>query len=175
LVKIETVEPAPVYFDSALVAKFYLNEPGREAVRDLATKAGIVVSSGIAVAEISAAFHRKFREGFVNKVVFDALQGQFEHDISNGLWHLIPPTEALLQEVRVLFSQLDKSVFLRSLDAVHLVTAQTEGFQRVYSNDRHLLNACATVGVEGVDPISEYPDPRLGFALRKKSRRPRRK
>jgi len=175
LVKIETVEPAPVYFDSALIAKFYLNEPGREAVRDLATKAGIVVSSGIAMAEISAAFQRKFREGSVDKVVFDALQGQFEHDVTNGLWHLIPATEALLEEVRALFSQLDKSVFLRSLDAVHLVTAQAEGFQRVYSNDCHLLNACASVGLQGINPISEYPDTQLGLPLRKKSRRLQRK
>lgn len=49
----------PVYFDSALVAKFYVNEPGREVVRQLARTKGVVVTSGIAVAEVSAAFHRK--------------------------------------------------------------------------------------------------------------------
>lgn len=47
----------PAYFDAALVAKFYLNEPGREQVRQLARSAGVVVTSGIAVAEVSAAFH----------------------------------------------------------------------------------------------------------------------
>ena len=74
MVKIETADTisavAPVYFDSALIAKFYLNEPGRETIRGLAKKAGAVVTSGIAVAEISAAFHRKFREGAVWTVTF---------------------------------------------------------------------------------------------------------
>jgi predicted nucleic acid-binding protein len=142
----------PAYFDSALVAKFYLNEPGRDAVRRLARKTGIVVTSGIAVAEVSAAFHRKFREGAVDETVFRALQGQFAHDVECGLWKFVGPTEALLQQVHALFLRLDKSVFLRSVDALHLVTARTEHFDRIYSNDRHLLNASASVGLEGIDP-----------------------
>jgi predicted nucleic acid-binding protein len=143
---------SPVYFDSALVAKFYVNEPGREAVRRLAAQAGIVVTSGIAVAEVSAAFHRKFREGALERTVFKALQGQFENDVEQGLWKLVGPSEALLQEVQALFASLDRSVFLRSLDALHLVTAKAERFGRIYSNDRHLLQACRKLGLEGVDP-----------------------
>jgi len=159
LIKIETAEKSsqivPVYFDSALIAKFYLNEPGREAIRSLARDAGIVVTSGIAVAEVSAAFHRKLREGSVDRDVFDALQGQFQHDLTNGLWRLIGPTEVLLQQVRTLFLRLDSSVFLRSLDALHLITAKAEHFNRIYSNDRHLLSACPSVGLEGINPIRQ--------------------
>ena len=159
LIKIETAEKSsqivPVYFDSALIAKFYLNEPGREAIRSLAKDAGIVVTSGIAVAEVSAAFHRKLREGSVDRDVFDALQGQFQHDLTNGLWRLIGPTEVLLQQVRTLFLRLDSSVFLRSLDALHLITAKAEHFNRIYSNDRHLLSACPSVGLEGINPIRQ--------------------
>lgn len=143
---------APAYFDSALVAKFYLNEPGRDAVRRVARKAGRVVTSGLAVAEVSAAFHRKFREGAVDKTVFKGLQGQFAHDVERGLWTLVAPTEALLSEVQALFVKLDPSVFLRSLDAMHLVTAKAARFTRLYSNDRHVLSACAAVGLEGIDP-----------------------
>ena len=145
----------PAYFDSALIAKFYLNEPGRDDVRRLARNAGNVMTSGIAVAEVSAAFHRKLREGGVERNVFKPLQGQFKHDLNEGLWTLIGPTEALLQEVQALFGRLDKSVFLRSLDGLHLVTAKSEHFDRVYSNDRHLLTACASVGLEGINPIRD--------------------
>jgi predicted nucleic acid-binding protein len=143
---------APAYFDSALVAKFYLNEHGRNAVRRVAVNAGSVVTSGVAVAEVSAAFHRKLREGAVDRVAFKALQGQFAHDVDLGLWKLVAPTEALLHEVHALFLELDKSVFLRSMDAVHLVTARAEHFDRIYSNDKHLLSACAKVGLKGIDP-----------------------
>jgi predicted nucleic acid-binding protein len=164
LAKIEIGEPGPettpLYFDSALIAKFYVNEPGRDAIRQLAKDSGIVVTSGIAVAEISAAFHRKLREGAIDQDVFKALQGQFKHDLRSGLWQLIPPTEALLEETHALFSRLDSMVFLRSLDALHLVTAKAEHFKRIYTNDRHLLSACSSVGLEGVNPITERSAPR---------------
>jgi hypothetical protein len=42
----------PAYYDAALVAKFYLNEPGRDKVRRLARASGVVMSSGITVAEV---------------------------------------------------------------------------------------------------------------------------
>lgn len=151
----QTLPLKPVYFDSALIAKFYLNEPGRNVVRTLAKAAGLVVTSGIGVAEISAAFHRKFREGAVDQRAFKALQGQFKHDLDRGLWRLAGPSEVLFEEVRSLFSKLGKSVFLRSLDGLHLVTAKSEGFARIYSNDRHLLAACASAGLEGVDPVAQ--------------------
>jgi predicted nucleic acid-binding protein len=146
------------YFDAALVAKFYVNEPGRDAVRRLAKRTGIVATSGIAVAEVAAAFHRKLREGSIDVPVFEALQGQFRHDVTRGLWTLIEPTSAILQQVRALFARLDRSVFLRSLDAVHLITAKTEHFDRLYSNDTHLLAACPSVHLKGVNPIAATID-----------------
>lgn len=140
------------YFDSALVAKFYVNEPGRDEVRRLARSTGVVVTSGIAIAEVSAAFHRKFREKAVSQDVFDALHGQFEHDLKQGLWKLVGPTEALLLQVHTLFRRLSRSVFVRSLDALHLVTAKAERFERIYSNDKHLLAAAPSAGLEGINP-----------------------
>lgn len=142
----------PAYFDSALIAKFYLNEPGRENVRRTARQAGKVVTSGVAVAEVTAAFHRKLREGAVDRTVFRALMGQFQHDVQGRLWTLIAPTEALMEEVQGLFLRLDKSVYLRSLDALHLVTARAEHFDCVYSNDRHVLMACPSLAMTGIDP-----------------------
>jgi predicted nucleic acid-binding protein len=145
-------KPAPVYFDSALIAKFYLNEAGREQVRQVARSAGVVVSSDIAVVEVSAAFHRKLREGAIERRVLTALQGQFAHDLDSGLWRLAGPTEAVLREAQAAFSRLDRSVFLRALDALHLVTARSENFDRIYSNDRHVLAAAGRFGLHGVDP-----------------------
>lgn len=75
-------------------------------------------------------------------LVFEALQGQFHHDVTRGLWTPIEPTLALLQQVRSLFARLDRSVFLRSLDTVHLTTAKAARFDRLYSNVAHLLAAC---------------------------------
>ena len=135
-----------------------MNEPGRDAVRRLAKRAGTVATSGIAVAEVAAAFHRKLREGAIDVPMFEALQGQFHHDVRRGLWTLIEPTPAGLQQVRALFTRLNRSVFLRSLDAVHLVSAKAEHFDRLYSNDTHLLAACPSVHLMGVNPIAPTID-----------------
>ena len=112
------------------------------------------VSSGISVAEVSAAFYRKLREEAVTPAVFKALQGQFAHDVDEGLWKLADPTAALLRDVQAAFSRLNRAVFVRSLDAIHLVTAKAEGFERIYSNDGHLLGAAKSFGLEGMNPIS---------------------
>jgi phosphoglycolate phosphatase-like HAD superfamily hydrolase len=44
-------------------------------------------------------------------------------------------------------------VFVHSLDAIHLATASAEGFERIRSNDRHLLAAAQSFGLEAVKPI----------------------
>jgi len=122
-------------------------------VRNLASTAQRVSSSSIAVAEVSAAFHRKFREGAIDSAVFKALNGQFAHDRSNGLWTLVPVTEAVLDAVVAFYRQANTSVFLRSLDALHIATARLEKFDRIYSNDRHLLNGCVAAGLQGINPL----------------------
>jgi hypothetical protein len=131
-----------------------INCGSHEQVRQVARSAGVVVSSGIAVVEVSAAFHRKLREGGIEPRVLRALQGQFAHDLDTGLWQLAGPTEAVLRETQAAFSRLDRSVFVRSLDALHLVTARAENFDQIYSNDRHVLAAARSFGLHGVDPTS---------------------
>lgn len=101
---------------------------------------------------------RDRRRASIDSHAFDALQGQFHHDVTRGLWTLIGPTPVLLQQVQVLFAGLDRSVFVRSLDAVHLMTATAEQFDRLYSNDTHLLAACSSVHLKGIDPIASSID-----------------
>jgi hypothetical protein len=44
------------------------------------------------------------------------------------------------------------------LDAVHLITAKAEHFDRLYSNDTHLLAACPSVHLKGINPLSPTID-----------------
>lgn len=147
-------QSSTVYFDSALIAKFYLNEPGRELVRELARTAGQVVSSTIAQVEVCSAFHRKLREGSIKESVFKALQGQFAHDVDSGLWTMVPVTDVLLKAAQDLFARLSPAIYLRALDALHLVTARSEKLNRLYTNDRHLAAACPQAGFSAVNPLA---------------------
>ena len=49
--------------------------------------------------------------------------------------------------------RLPSEVFLRTGDAVHLISAREHGFQEIYSSDRHLLAPAPHVGIAGLDVI----------------------
>jgi predicted nucleic acid-binding protein len=54
-----------VYFNSAYIAKCYVNEPGSAAAEKFATGAANLYSSVLAIAQVLAVFHRQIREGAV--------------------------------------------------------------------------------------------------------------
>jgi hypothetical protein len=45
-------------------------------------------------------------------------------ELDTELWRLAGPTEAVLREAQAALSRLDTSVFVRSLDALHLVNRE---------------------------------------------------
>ena len=101
------------YFDSAYIAKFYLDEPESEAVRRLAESLGHVRCAQIGHVEVAAVFHRKFREGAFDAGAFREVTAQFDDDCGQGLWTWLPLTSALVQRAAAAFTHLPRPVFLR--------------------------------------------------------------
>jgi hypothetical protein len=64
------------------------------------------------------------------------------------------PSEDLFRQVQSFFATVDAAVFVTSLDALHLIAARSEGFARIYSNDRHLLVASTHADLEGINPVA---------------------
>jgi len=50
------------YFDSAYVAKCYLNDPDSESVRNLVRTPVPLYSSSLCIVEVTSAIHRRYRE-----------------------------------------------------------------------------------------------------------------
>ena len=136
-----------LYFDTAYVAKCYLQEPRGEKVRELASSASGLYSSAWCIVEMACVIHRNLRESKIDQDEASAIGGQFREDVQNGLWSLLPVTERLLGNVSSFIASLNASVFLRAGDAVHLVTAQREGFTEIWTNDRHLGLAAQHAGL----------------------------
>jgi predicted nucleic acid-binding protein len=129
------------YFDSAYIAKFYLDEPESETVRRLAEALGQVHCSVIGQIEVAAVFHRKLREGAFNAGAFREVMAQFDDDGGQGLWTWLPLTTALAAKSAAAFVRLPRPVFLRAADALHLMCAQEHGHREIYTNDRHMTTA----------------------------------
>ena len=142
-----------IYFDSAYVAKFYLNEPGQAEVRACAIDAGDVAICSLALVEVNSVFHRKMREGFLQPDDAAVLFAEFGQNVQQGLWRLLPLTADLLEKAATSYRTLPATVFVRSADALHLICAREHGFAEIHTNDRHVLTAAPHFGLKGVNLI----------------------
>lgn len=138
-----------LYFDSAYIAKCYLNEAHGEEVRKVARSASALYSSALCIAEIACVFHRHVREGSLTGDVATTLRKLFLEDVENEVWALIPISKKLLYRVELLTRTLPPSAYLRAGDAIHLVSAAEYGFDDIWTNDRHLIAAAGYLGLKG--------------------------
>lgn len=138
------------YFDSAYIAKFYVDEPESDAVRRFAEETVRVHCCALGRIEVTAVFHRKRREGALSKREFDEVSAQFVDDCAAGLWIWLSVTDPLVANVAESLRTLDKGIAIRSADALHLVCAREHGLRRVYTSDRHMLRAAPAFGVEAM-------------------------
>ena len=138
-----------MYFDTGYIAKFYLNEPDSQRIREVVWKADVIYSSLWAFAEFHSILHRHIRESGASARGARELAVRFSKHINDGLWHLIPVNEALLRRTSALMLAGPRELFIRTADAVHLTTAHELGEQTVWTNDRHMLAAASYFGLRG--------------------------
>lgn len=142
-----------IYCDTACLVKYYLDEPGSNAVRRLIDQQTGVSSLSLARLELQAAFHRKLRESLISAKTHEALVGQFTDDHRDGLWNWLPVDDDLLDQAARRFASLSAKIFLRASDALHLTCAKEHGFRELYSNNQHLLAAAKHFGIKGRNVI----------------------
>ena len=137
-----------VYFDTAYIGKCYWNEPDGMLVRELAKQSDIF-SSAICIAEMACLAHRKVREGPIAPADADIRRDLFLDDVKQGIITALPVTERLLRRVEAATRALPSTCYIRTFDALHLVTAADSGFTELWTNDRHMLAAAPHFGLIG--------------------------
>ncbi len=143
-----------MYFDSAYIAKLYLNESDVAPVRELAADAEYIVASGHARVELAYIFHRKFREGSIEMDALLAYWEQVESDELSGFLRWLPNDFDQLKSAARSSLGIPAECFLRAADALHLACARDHGIKTVYSNDKNLLAAARHFGVRARNVIS---------------------
>ena len=138
-----------MYFDSAYLVKVYVGDPDSDEVRRLATSTTTVYSSALCLAEFACAMLRIRREKSVSANEAAKARLAFLSHIRVGLVTLVPISEGILYSVQTFVETMPTNLFLRAGDAVHLASAQLEGFSEVWSNDRHMLKAAPHFGLAG--------------------------
>ncbi len=125
-----------MFCDTSTLAKYYEQEAESAAVRAALDTADHVLASELAKAELMAVFHRRWREGKWREPVFRAHCRQFARDDASGLWTWMPVTSG--------------TVFLRTADCVHLLTALQHGFSEIHTHDTHQFAAAASLGLKPI-------------------------
>jgi predicted nucleic acid-binding protein len=138
-----------VYFDTAYVAKCYLNEPDSVRVRAVLRTAGGGHSSSLCLAEFAATLLRHARDGSLTGRQILKLKADFGADVESGVWSIVPVSDAFMERVATRIVHVSPTTFVRAGDAIHLQAAVESGFADVWTNDRHMLAAAPAFGLQG--------------------------
>lgn len=136
-----------IFCDTSALAKYYVPEPDSGVLRDRLGSEDAVVLSELARVELMGVFHRRLREGRWSREDFLAAVRQFTHDDIGGFWTWLPLNGEIMAAAAGTFATLSPSVFLRSADCLHLVTALHHNFQEILTYDHHQTKAAASLGL----------------------------
>lgn len=139
-----------VFCDTSTLAKYYVPETDSAAVRAKLDQEDQVACSELARAELLGVFHRRLREHRWTKDEFLVVVRQFSKDDMGGYWSWLPLDSTIVEQSVRTFTTLPESVFLRTADCLHLVTALHHGFPVIHTHDTHQIQAAAALGLAAV-------------------------
>lgn len=127
---------AQYFLDTSAFAKRYLPETGSRWVQNLCAAETISVSA-LVIVEISATLARRVREGSISVRDRDGILRRFRHHLR--AFDIVEVDLQILNSAGSMVVQSPPTIPLRSLDAIHLMSAQS---------------IAATVAASGLGPLT---------------------
>jgi predicted nucleic acid-binding protein len=112
-----------VYLDTAILVKLLVRERDSAFYVHLVDRE-MVWSSQIATTECFSALLRKEREGAISPTHRRAAWRQVETDVADARLALVPVAPSVLERANTVLERVHGTVALRSLDAIHLASAE---------------------------------------------------
>lgn len=140
-----------MYLDSCVIVKLVSHEPDSAAYH--AVVAGHpVFTSELAVAEVRSALLAKERMGRISPS--DRTKGWrlFQQKVHDQEFHLLPLDRHVIERAGAVIEQCHPRVALRTLDAIHVATAELHGGEPMCSNDQRVCDASNFIGLSLVPP-----------------------
>ncbi|HEY2414078.1 MAG TPA: type II toxin-antitoxin system VapC family toxin [Pirellulaceae bacterium] len=144
------------FLDSSALVKRYHQESGTEEVERLFQRTGDrLFISRLALVEIHSCFARLVREGVLAAGDFGSLVARVEADVASGLLIVAALSNPRLNEASVLLGTHGLIHPIRTLDAIHLATAQAldrrANLTAFIAADKRLLASAIACGLAILD------------------------
>lgn len=136
-----------VYLDTSALAKRYLNEAGSEEFEAYLTAQGVGLISSLTVAEMRCLLARRRREESIDAGLEARIMAAFEEDLLTGVLVMKRLQDEDVWEAVRLVDRLREHA-LRTLDALHLASAQAAGAKELATADRAMAAAAEALGMD---------------------------
>ena len=135
-----------MYLDSAIIVKLVVRE-NDSAWFNQAVVGHRLWTSELALAEVRSAIYIKERGGQVSASQRKSALTRFEAMLSSEVLNLLPLNSNVVQRAVALLGTCHPEIGLRSLDALHLASAQLNPCGPLCTTDGKLRSAATRVGV----------------------------
>ncbi len=135
-----------MYVDTAVLLKLVVREPDSLHYARIVDGQEIC-SSALARTECFAALLRKERERAIDRARRERAWKLIEADVAAGRIEILPISDAVLAGSRRILRACHPHVALRSLDAIHLASAEQLGSWPLCTNDARMREAALLLGM----------------------------
>ena len=140
-----------MYLDSCVIVKLVSHEPDSEAYHGIVAGHSIVTSE-LAVAEVRSALLTKERAGRISRQTRTTGWRLFQDKVRAQEFILLPLDRHVIERAGAVIDQCHPNVALRTLDAIHVATAELHGGEQMCSSDLRVCEASDFIGLSLTEP-----------------------
>jgi predicted nucleic acid-binding protein len=140
-----------MYLDSCVIVKLVSHEPDSAAYHAIVAGQPVVTSE-LAIAEVRSALFTKERTGRISHQARVTGWRLFQEKIRQQEFVLLPLNRQVIERSGTVIEQCHPDVALRTLDAIHVATAELNGGEIMCSSDSRVCEAADHIGLTRTPP-----------------------
>ena len=145
-----------MYLDTSVLLKIFVREPDSEFYGKL-TDGQAICSSVLAYTEFWSALLAKERAGVLTTAQRQQIWSAFDRNVLEDLIDLTPMSPAIFKRANRILERCHPKVPLRTLDAIHLATADLCHDFPLVTTDARLRDAATLMGFSVFPPNESAP------------------
>ena len=139
------------YWDTSALAKLYVSEPDSAQFTAYLAATGPITTSDLARWELFRVLDRQEAKGLLPNGAAEIVFACFLADVAAGKVGLLPmdsPLETRFQQLVLRLQHLNPPLEVRTLDGIHIATADLHGADALVATDANMRKCAAAIGLK---------------------------